>query len=115
MTADGEADRGAATVWAVGAIAGLMSVTVFGLYLGAALVARHQAEAAADLAALAGAGSVVLGEDYACARARRVTEQMAVRLASCQIRGENVLIETATIPTSTHLSPATARARAGPV
>lgn len=109
-----DTDRGAATVWAVGAIAGLMSVTVFGLYLGAALVARHQAEAAADLAALAGAGSAVLGEHHACVQARRVTDRMAVRLASCQIRGWDVLIETATTPTSTHLPPATARARAGP-
>lgn len=112
-----ESDRGAATVWAAGAIAGLMSLTVFGLYLGGALVARHQAESAADLAALAGAGSVVAGEQYACARARRVTDRMGVRLASCRARGWDVLVEVVARPGGRlgGLGDATSRARAGPV
>ncbi|MGQ0774068.1 MAG: Rv3654c family TadE-like protein [Pseudonocardiales bacterium] len=114
MTADVESDCGAATVWAVGAIAGLMSVSVFGLYLGGALIARHQAQSAADLAALAGAGSVVFGEPYACAQARRITDQMGVRLTSCRTRSWDVLVETAATSPLTTLGPATARARAGP-
>ncbi|MGH3914236.1 MAG: Rv3654c family TadE-like protein [Pseudonocardiaceae bacterium] len=117
MTAGIEPDRGAATVWAVGAIAVLMSVTVFGLRLGGVLVARHQAESAADLAALAGAGSVVIGEQYVCAQARRVTDRMGVRLASCRVRGWDVLVEVAARPggPAGGLAEATGRARAGPV
>lgn len=114
MTADTESDRGAATIWAVSAIAGLMSVTVFGLYLGAALVARHQAESAADLAALAGAGSAVFGESYACAQARRVTDRMGVHLTSCQTRGPDVLVVATATANLTTLTSATAHARAGP-
>lgn len=117
MTATSRSDRGAATVWAVGAIAVLMSVTVFGVRLGGVLVARHQAESAADLAALAAAGGVVGGEQYACAQARRVTDRMGVRLASCRARGADVLVEVAARPggPAGGLAEATGRARAGPV
>jgi hypothetical protein len=65
-------DRGVATVWAAGVIAVLMSLTLFGLHLGGAMLARHHAESAADLAALAAAGSVIAGERQACSRARVV-------------------------------------------
>ncbi len=73
-------------MWAAGAIAVLMSLAVFGLHLGETMVIRHQAESAADLAALAGAGTVVAGEGYACAQARRVTDRMRVQLVSCRAR-----------------------------
>jgi len=43
-----------ATVWAAAAIAVLVSMAVFGLHLGEAVIVRHQAESAADLAALVG-------------------------------------------------------------
>lgn len=117
MTASIEGDRGVATVWAVGAIAVLMSLAVFGLHLGQAVVVRHQAESAADLAALAGAGMVVAGERYACAQARRVTDRMRVQLMSCRTRGWDVLVDVAAQPGGWlgALGAATGRARAGPV
>jgi secretion/DNA translocation related TadE-like protein len=117
MTASAEGDRGVATVWAAGAIAVLMSVAVFGLYLGAAMVARHQAESAADLAALAGAATVVAGERYACAQARRVTDRMRVQLVSCRMQEWDVLVDVAARPAGWvgGLGAATGRARAGPV
>jgi secretion/DNA translocation related TadE-like protein len=116
MTASAEDDRGVATVWAAGAIAVLMSLAVFGLHLGAAMVARHQAESAADLAALAGAGTVVAGEWYACAQARRVTDRMRVQLVSCQTQEWDVLVDVAARPTGWlgSLGSAISRARAGP-
>lgn len=116
MTASTGDDRGVATVWAAGAIAVLMSVAVFGLYLGEAMVVRHQAESAADLAALAGAAAVVVGEGYACAQARRVTERMRVQLVSCRTRGWDVLVDVAARPSGWlgGLGAATGRARAGP-
>jgi secretion/DNA translocation related TadE-like protein len=109
-------DRGVATVWAAGAIAVLVSMAVFGLHLGEAMVARHQAESAADLAALAGAAEVVAGEQYACAQARRVTDRMRVQLASCRMSGLDVLVEVAARPRGWlgGLGVATGRARAGP-
>lgn len=108
-------DRGVATMWAAGALAVLLSVAVFGLHLGGAMIARHQAESAADLAALAGAAVVVAGEQQACAQAQRVTDRMRVRLASCRMRGWDVLVEVAARPGGRLvLGDATGRARAGP-
>jgi secretion/DNA translocation related TadE-like protein len=109
-------DRGIATVWAAGAIAVLVSVAVFGLHLGHALIARHHAESAADLAALAGAAQALPGEPYACAQAHRVTDHMQVKLVSCQLRNWDVLVEVSTRPPGWlgTLGTATAQARAGP-
>lgn len=109
-------DQGVATVWAAGAIAVLVSAAVFGLYLGEAIVARHHAESAADLAALAGAAQAVAGEQYACTRARRVTDRMRVQLASCRLRDWDVLVEVSAQPPGWlgSLGAATGRARAGP-
>jgi secretion/DNA translocation related TadE-like protein len=91
-------DRGVATVWAAGAITVLVSMAVFGLHLGEAIIVRHQAESAADLAALAGAAQVLAGEQYACAQAGRVTDRMRVQLVSCHTQGWDVLVDVATQP-----------------
>ena len=109
-------DRGVATAWAAGVIAVLVSMAVFALHLGAAMVARHQAESAADLAALAGATEVIEGEQYACAQASRVTDRMRVQLASCQLHGLDVLVDVTARPSGWlgGLGAATGRARAGP-
>lgn len=111
------ADRGAGTVWAAGAIAVLMGVGLFGLQLGGAILTRHHAESAADLAALGGAAHLAAGERAGCAQARRVTDRMRVRLVSCQGRGEDLLVQVAVRPGGLlgDLSDATAQARAGPV
>jgi secretion/DNA translocation related TadE-like protein len=117
MTVCVDDDRGVATVWAAGAIAVLVSMAVFGLHLGEAVIIRHQVESAADLAALAGAAQVLAGEQYACAQGRRVTDRMRVRLVSCQTRGRDVLVELTAQPAGWlgGLGAATSRARAGPV
>ncbi|HEY2763235.1 MAG TPA: Rv3654c family TadE-like protein [Pseudonocardiaceae bacterium] len=118
ITGESGADRGAATVWAAGGIAVLMTVAVFGLHLGAAMVARHHAESAADLAALAGAGALVgvAGEQQACALAHRVTDRMRSRLMSCSVHGWDVLVQVTVHPGGAlgGFGDATARARAGP-
>ena len=116
MTVCIDSDRGVATVWAAGAIAVLVSVAVLGLHLGQALVVRHHAESAADLAALAAAATVVAGERYACAQARQVTDRMRVRLVSCRTQGWDVLVDVATKPAGWigDFGSAIGRARAGP-
>ncbi|WP_459719419.1 Rv3654c family TadE-like protein [Actinophytocola sp. KF-1] len=107
------ADRGAATVWVVGGLAVLMAVMTGVLWFGSAVVARHQAEAAADLGALAAAVEVTDGERAACAEARWVVEQMGGVLRSCRLSGWDALVE-AEVAFGPFGS-AAGRARAGPV
>lgn len=116
MTTCVKDDRGVATVWAAGIIAVLVSMAVFGLRLGGAVIARHQAESAADLAALAGAEQVFMGERYSCAQARGVTDRMGTRLVSCHLRGWDVLVDVSAQPDGwlSGFAAAAGRARAGP-
>ena len=71
-------------------LAVLMVAVLLGLYLGSAVVARHRAASAADLAALAGAAESVLGGDRACARAARIAAAMDADLTGCTLDGWDV-------------------------
>lgn len=81
------ADRGSATVLAIGVIGGLTALLVAALALVSVLVTGQQARTAADLAALAAAGQVVLGagREQACAEAAAVAGRNGVRLQSCAL------------------------------
>lgn len=70
-------DRGSASVWVLSACALLLTVGVVVEVRTVAVLARHRAEAAADLAALAAAGRIGVADD-AC----RVAAQIAVRNAA---------------------------------
>ena len=107
------ADRGAATVWVIGGIAVLMAVVYLVIWFIGAVVARHEAEGAADLGALAAAVVAVDGEQAACAEARWVVERMGAVLLSCRLSGWDALVE-AEVGYAPFGS-AAARARAGPV
>jgi len=114
--ADAASDAGVATVWAATALAALAGVLAVGLHLGSAIVARHRAEAAADLAALAAAGHATDGETAACNEGQRVAEAMGARVALCRLAGWEVLLE-AQVPLPFALpgtSTATGRAHSGP-
>ncbi|GAB3581857.1 hypothetical protein GCM10027445_54280 [Amycolatopsis endophytica] len=104
-------DRGAATVWAAGAIAALAAVVLLLWGFGAAAVTRHRAEGAADLAALAAAGQAVHGVDVACGRAAWVIGRMGGRMVSCRFDGWDALVE---VSMSGGVGSAYGRARAGP-
>ncbi|MFG2619002.1 Rv3654c family TadE-like protein [Streptomyces sp. NPDC048507] len=93
-------DRGSATVWA--AVVATALVAVFGgvLLLGQAVVARHRAGAAADLAALAAAATWARGPQEACAVAGRVARAQGAAVVLCRVGGE--------------VTEVTARVRAGP-
>jgi secretion/DNA translocation related TadE-like protein len=106
-------ERGAATVWVVGGLAVLMVVMTGVLWFGAAVVARHRAEGAADLAALAAAVTAVEGEQRACVQARWVVERMGTVLRSCRLSGWDALVEVDA--TFASFGSAAGRARAGPV
>ncbi|MFJ7593090.1 Rv3654c family TadE-like protein [Streptomyces sp. NPDC097617] len=104
-------DRGSATVWA--ALVATVLGAVFGgvLLLGQAVVARHRAAAAADLAALAAAATWAHGPERACGAALRVARAQGAELGGCLLRGE--VAEVTARVAAGPFTPAI-RARAGP-
>ncbi|MFI5860893.1 Rv3654c family TadE-like protein [Streptomyces sp. NPDC051546] len=93
-------DRGSATVWGVLVATVLAAVFSGVLLLGQAVVSRHRAAAAADLAALAAAATWAHGPEAACATAVRVAVAQGAQVTGCAVTGE--------------VAEVTARVRAGP-
>ncbi|MFJ2262512.1 Rv3654c family TadE-like protein [Streptomyces sp. NPDC087844] len=104
-------DRGSATVWTVGALAVLCVVFGAVLAMGQAVVVRHRAGGAADLAALAAADHWMYGGAEACVRADRVARAQGTRIVRCAVRGEisDVTVEAGRGPLTAEV-----RSRAGP-
>ena len=97
-------------------VAVLLCVTGAGAYVGSVVVARHRAQAAADLAALAAAARMPSGVGPACARATAVAHEMRVHDVQCEADDLDVLV---TVQVRVGLSVtgvrmARAAARAGP-
>jgi secretion/DNA translocation related TadE-like protein len=102
-------DEGSGTVLVLVAVLVGCFLLVLTLALGAAILSRHQAEAAADLAALAAVGS--------CDVAQRVAEANGVQLIQCWNLGDGsvlVGVQTRPIHLFLHLVSARGLARAGP-
>jgi secretion/DNA translocation related TadE-like protein len=95
----------------------IITVLGLGLMLGGAVLGRHRAESAADLAALAGASDAVSGTDVACGRAAEVARSNGALLTSCSWQGWAVTVAVsrpcACLPSV--VGAAVGRARAGPV
>lgn len=109
-------DSGVATVHAALAAVLVLGLAVVGIDLGGAVLARHRAEAAADLAALAAATDAALGQDVACARARTIATGMDSSVRQCVLDGWDALVEVGTPRAAVFGDPeALGRARAGPV
>ncbi|MDM4140218.1 MULTISPECIES: Rv3654c family TadE-like protein [Mycobacterium] len=70
----------------------LLTVTGAAAYLGSAVVARHRAQAVADLAALAAANRLSSGAGTACADATMVARRMWVNDIGCVIDGLDVVV-----------------------
>ena len=106
-------DAGVATVFVCLTCALLLVFTGIGLHLGAATVARHRAEAAADLGALAGAAAVLTGSP--CDRAGELVRQNAADLVSCTQEGLDVRVRVRVeVPFAGLGAAAEGQARAGP-
>lgn len=108
-------ESGAATVL-VAAMAGVLLVLGSALGVVSAMVVDHRrAQAAADLAALAGAGALGRAGE-ACAEATRIAAANDARVVSCAVVGRDVLV--AVSVEGPHwlgqTGDLTARARAGP-
>lgn len=95
-------------------IATLLSVSGGGFLLGAAVIARHRAQAAADLAALAAAARIPAGPDTACVQARILSTRMHASETGCAVEGLDVVVTVAMAVPGWRLGPAQATARAGP-
>nr|BFD92081.1 hypothetical protein KitaXyl93_34410 [Kitasatospora sp. Xyl93] len=114
-------DAGSATVWLV-ALA-MLGTAVFAatIAVGSAVAARHRAESAADLAALAAADRLLLDPDGGCARAAELAAVQGAGLVSCAVDRSADAVEVVAevgvrgLPARLPVGPARARARAGPV
>jgi secretion/DNA translocation related TadE-like protein len=70
----------------------LMSIALGVMVFGTAVVARHRAQAAADLAALAAAGRLASGSAAACATAAAVAGAMRSTVTSCRVERLDVVV-----------------------
>lgn len=85
-------EAGFGTLFAV-AMTGLLALVTATCVGVVGIVSTHRmAQAAADLAALAGASTAQQGGD-ACARAAAIARSNQARLTSCQVRGSNVRVK----------------------
>jgi secretion/DNA translocation related TadE-like protein len=94
----------------------VLAITFAGIAIGAVVVARHRAQATADLAVLAAAQTLPTGPEQACARAAALARAMNARLAGCDIDDLDVVV-TAEVEVGFVGGiggPARAGARAGP-
>jgi secretion/DNA translocation related TadE-like protein len=85
----------------------LLAFTVGGTYLASAVIARHRAQGAADLAALAAAARLPAGAQVACGQASAIADAMGVGVAGCVVDGLDVVV-------TVTAGDAGAAARAGP-
>jgi secretion/DNA translocation related TadE-like protein len=95
----------------------IVAAAVAGAAIGTARVARHEARAAADLGALAGAMRAREGGPTACAEASRLVRANGATVTSCVVQGWEIVVY-AQVPTSPlpgMTRRATAGARAGPI
>lgn len=111
MNRDRGRDRGSATVWVATAVTVLCAVFAVVLAMGQAVVARHRAGSAADLAVLAAADNALRGTATACAKAAEVARAQGAAVVRCAVRGE-----IAEVTAQARFGPyaPTVRSRAGP-
>lgn len=100
-------EEGYATVVAAGIIAAVASLLLAVAAVASLVVAQHEAQVAADLAAVAGAWEVAMGRD-ACTKATEIATLNGAELGSCDVDGRDVEV-------TARLRGRSAIARAGPV
>ncbi|MEU8200821.1 Rv3654c family TadE-like protein [Streptosporangium sp. NPDC049046] len=112
------AQRGSATIWTVGLMALVFAVAVAVVFAGMARVARHRAQSAADLSALAAARLAFADPDRSCLRASSLAADNKARITRCSLSEGGVadieVVMEVSLPLKGPVS-ITSRARAGPV
>jgi secretion/DNA translocation related TadE-like protein len=106
-------DRGSASLWLLGVALAVLLLAATVMSAGGLIVARHQAQTAADLGALAGARRAIEGSDTACTEADRYVKRNAATLTACRVEVLDVVV-TARVPGPAGWGSAEASARAGP-
>ncbi len=99
------------------ALAALICFTLVIAQVGAVVVARHRAQGAADLGALAAAVVLVEGADAGCAQAGEVARRMAAEVRRCVVAQWDVVVDVEANVSAGVFGARTVRAcaRAGPV
>jgi secretion/DNA translocation related TadE-like protein len=92
----------------------LITVALGGLKIGSAVVARHRAQSAADLAALAAAAKVPDGPAAACREAATVAGAMRASVRECAVDQLDVNVVVTVVVGGWTGAQAGAAARAGP-
>jgi secretion/DNA translocation related TadE-like protein len=94
----------------------ILAVVGAAMVVGSAVIARHRAQSAADLAALAAAGTLAAGRSTACQWAVSVADQTNARVTGCRVESLDVVV-TVDVDAALGrwgLGTARAEARAGP-
>lgn len=110
-------DRGSAGVWVLALSGVLLLAGAASVLAGVAIISRHQAGTAADLAALAAASQAISGSEVACAKAQGIAVANEATMESCGLAADGVVDVTVTVPVEfgpLGVGVARARARAGP-
>jgi secretion/DNA translocation related TadE-like protein len=109
-------DSGIATLWGLAIIGILLLFAAVAAGVVSLIGARHQAETAADLAALAGAQTVAYGDGDPCQVASWVAVANRGRLTRCAVDGDSVevRVEVESPRLLGQTWTLTGRARAGP-
>lgn len=94
----------------------LSAITMGAVYVGSAVIARHRAQAAADLASLAAAVHIADGSGAACAQASASARAMRTVVVQCVVEDLDALVTVEAPVTLGRIGvgPARATARAGP-
>lgn len=97
-------------------IAIAVTIAVGAAYVGVVVTARHRAQAAADLGALAAAHRIAMGPDEACTWAAAVADAMRTHMARCDVTGLDIVVAVEVPVTLGRFGAGAARAvaRAGP-
>ncbi|MGP4022872.1 Rv3654c family TadE-like protein [Actinomadura sp. 3N407] len=112
------ADRGSGTIWVLAFAAVIWVGGIAAVAIGGVRGARHRVDAAADLAALAGAARLAAGGEGACGSAKRIAVESGARLVRCQVKGDVVEVSVTVdvvVPMGLGAVQVLSRARAGPV
>ena len=97
-------------------IVAVVGIAMGAMVVGSAVIARHRAQASADLTALAAAGRVASGGEVACSWAASLAAAMHSVVTTCRVEELDVVVDVE-IPVSLGrwgLGSARAAARAGP-
>jgi secretion/DNA translocation related TadE-like protein len=103
-------DIGSATVWSLALALAVLTLVWAATLVALAVGARHRAEAAADLAALAGAAAARDGRD-GCAAAAQIATANDAQLEACQWAADGSLV----VGVAVRVPPALSRWTSGPV